>query len=248
MTHPTNQLRICSYNIHKGFSSGNRRFLLDDIRNAIRAIDADFVFLQEVMGQNLHRPGHNDGNQFEFLADTIWPHHAYGHNAVYDTGHHGNAMLSKHSFLLFENHDVSLWSFSQRGILVGQVSIGVYLVCVHFGLFAIERKSQLDALTAIVSKFVPDDQPLIIAGDFNDWNGKLNRQVIERLGVQEALSCVHGSPARTFPAQLPVLPVDRIYFRNLELLDAEKLAGRPWNRLSDHCALTATFRLANSRQ
>lgn len=246
MTHRDNTLRICSYNIHKGFNAGNRRFLLNDIRDAIRSIDADFVFLQEVMGKNLHRPGNNEGNQFEFLADSIWPHYAYGHNAVYDTGHHGNAMLSKHSFLLFENHDVSRWSFSQRGILIGKVNLGVYLVCVHFGLLAIERRSQLDALVNIINAVVPADKPLIIAGDFNDWNRKLHRQIRSRLHVQEACHCHFGRPARTFPVQMPLLPVDRIYFRNLELLEADVLNSKPWTKLSDHCALTATFELVKN--
>lgn len=242
MQNPNDTLRVCSYNIHKGFNTSNRQFLLGDIRHAIRTINADFVFLQEVMGKNLYRSEHNEGNQFEFLADSIWPHYAYGHNAVYDTGHHGNAMLSKHSFLLFENHDVSRWSFSQRGILIGKVSIEVYLACIHFGLLATERKSQLDALEQIIKRFVPDDAPLIIAGDFNDWSCRIDREIRQRLHVKEAYSEVFGKPARTFPVQLPIMPMDRIYFRNLQLEDAEVLSGSPWNRLSDHCALTAIFK------
>lgn len=244
MTPPeTDTLRICSYNIHKGFNAANRRFLLDDIRHAIRTVDADFVFLQEVMGEDLRRPGSSNGNQFEFLADSIWPHYAYGHNAVYERGHHGNAMLSKYSFLLFENHDVSRWSFSQRGVLLGKVSIGVYLACVHLGLFAAERKTQLNALAGIIQRFVPDDAPLIIAGDFNDWTGRLNPHIQQQLHVKEAYSEIFGKLPRTFPGALPILPTDRIYFRNLQLDDAEVLSGAPWNRLSDHCALSAIFRM-----
>lgn len=244
MTPPIPQhFRVCSYNIHKGFSTSNRRFLLEDIRHAIRTIDADFVFLQEVMGENLKLPSSNKGNQFEYLADSIWPHYAYGHNAVYDKGHHGNAMLSKHSFLLFENHDVSRWSFSQRGVLLGQVSIGIYLICVHFGLFAVERKTQLDALAEIIKRYVPDDAPLIIAGDFNDWTGKLDPKIRKKLNVREAHSTVHGKLPRSFPGKLPLLPTDRIYFRNLDIEGAEVLSGAPWNRLSDHCALSAIFRM-----
>lgn len=236
-----NSFRVCSYNIHKGFSPANRHFLLDDMREAIRSIDADFVFLQEVMGQNTNRQDKSSSNQFEFLADSIWPHYAYGRNAVYDTGHHGNAMLSKHSFLLFENYDVSHWSFSQRGVLLAQVSLGIYLVCVHFGLFAIERKAQLDALQQIIKRFVPSDAPLVVAGDFNDWTGKLHPVIKEKLQVKEAYSEIRGHLARTFPGKLPLLPTDRIYYRNLRLESAQVLKGKPWQRLSDHCALTANF-------
>lgn len=243
MTTPSATFRVCSYNIHKGFSTSNRRFLLEDIRRAIRTINADFVFLQEVMGEDLKNPGTFNGKQFEYLADSIWPHFAYGHNAVYDSGHHGNAMLSKHSFTLFQNHDVSRWSFSQRGVLLGQVNVGVYLVCVHFGLFAVERKTQLDALSDIINQHVPKDAPLIIAGDFNDWTGKLDPLVRKKLHLREAYSAIHGHLPRTFPGKFPLLPTDRIYFRNLEIEDAEVLSGAPWNRLSDHCALSAIFKI-----
>lgn len=236
--------QICSYNIHKGFNTSNRRFLLDDIREAIREIDADVVFLQEVMGENKQRSDKSSSNQFEFLADSIWPHYAYGRNAIYDQGHHGNAILSKHSFLLFENYNVSRWNFSRRGVLLGQVSTGVYLVCVHFGLFAAERKAQLDALAEILKRFVPNDAPLIIAGDFNDWTGKLNPLIQEKLGVKEAYSEIFGKLPKTFPGAMPLLPTDRIYFRNLCLESATVLSGSPWRRLSDHCALSARFALS----
>ena len=49
------QFRICSYNIHKGFGAANRRFRLEDMRDAIRSVDADICFLQEVVGPQLRR-------------------------------------------------------------------------------------------------------------------------------------------------------------------------------------------------
>jgi len=36
--------------------------------------------------------------QHEFLAHESWLHHAYGKNSVYDSGHHGNAILSRYPF------------------------------------------------------------------------------------------------------------------------------------------------------
>ena len=43
-------LRICTYNIHKGFSQFNRRMVIHDLRDRLRSLDADIVFLQEVQG------------------------------------------------------------------------------------------------------------------------------------------------------------------------------------------------------
>jgi endonuclease/exonuclease/phosphatase family metal-dependent hydrolase len=238
------EIHVCSYNIHKGFSPTNLRFLLDEIRLAIRKVDADVVFLQEIMGEDRHR--RRQTNQLEFLADSIWHHHAYGKNAIYESGHHGNAILSKYPFVAWQNTDISLWSFSQRGILLGKTGNGIHLCCLHFGLFAIEREAQLRALASLLAEHVPESAPLIIAGDFNDWTQSIDRKICKLLQVNEAFREVHGKPARTFPSFYPLLQVDRIYYRNLTLKNAHILSGEPWTRLSDHCALSATFSTAKT--
>jgi len=251
MSQNENELRVCSYNIHKGFCAANIRPILEDLRHAIRTIDADLVFLQEVVGERLkalESDGDREQNansypQFEYLADEVWPHHAYGRNAIYQKGHHGNAILSKSPFLDWDNIDVSQWWFSQRGILFGRIERGVYLLCVHFGLFAGERRKQLKQVLTLLSQQVPADQAVIIAGDFNDWTGDLHRRLTGELDFREAYSDMFGHPAKTFPARLPIFAMDRIYYRNLQLLDAEVLSGAPWQRLSDHRALYAVFGL-----
>src|SRR5690349_17254196 len=94
------RLRVLSYNIHKGFGPGNIKFILKKIKEALRSIHPDLVFLQEVLGHHeIHQKnikGWPEQSQFEFLAHELWPHFAYGRNAVYTNGHHGNAILSKH--------------------------------------------------------------------------------------------------------------------------------------------------------
>ena len=127
--------------------------------------------------------------------------------------------------------------------MFGKIDQGIYLICVHFGLFARERKKQLQQVLTLLSQQVPADQPLIIAGDFNDWTGSLHRRLTGDYQFQEAYSQLYGQPAKTFPARLPVFAMDRIYYRNLQLIDAEVLSGAPWQRLSDHRALYAVFDL-----
>jgi endonuclease/exonuclease/phosphatase family metal-dependent hydrolase len=252
MSDNKHQLRVCSYNIHKGFSAANIRPMLQNLRHAIRTIDADLVFLQEVVGKRLPASvgrSQQDKNgvftypQFEYLADDVWPHHAYGRNAIYQRGHHGNAILSKNAFSEWDNVDVSQWWFSQRGLLFGRLNMGVYLVCIHFGLFARERQKQLHQLLQLLDEKVPADMPLIIAGDFNDWQGKLHQQMTDQFGFKEAYSERYGAPAKTFPARFPLLTMDRIYFRNLKLADTKVLKGLQWRRLSDHQPLYAEFDL-----
>ena len=91
-------IKILTYNIHKGFNASNRRFVLHEMKDALREINADIVFLQEIQGEHRHKQNRisdwPDTSQFEFLADQVWQHHAYGKNAIYKSGHHGNAILS----------------------------------------------------------------------------------------------------------------------------------------------------------
>jgi endonuclease/exonuclease/phosphatase family metal-dependent hydrolase len=244
-------LRICSYNIHKGFTAGNRTFKLHDMREAIRHTDADICFLQEVVGHNLHYGSqqHDEhSNQFEFLADSTWPHYAYGKNAIVEDGHHGNAILSRYPFVEWENHDVSRWRFSRRGLLYGRLENGISLVCAHLGLFAPERRYQIRRLRELLEDRCSDGAPVIIAGDFNDWRMQADRVIRNELGFSEVFAESLGRPGRSFPSALPLLRVDRIYYRGLKLESARILRGGLWRRLSDHAALTASFSGAELHQ
>ncbi len=248
MSSRNSTFKICTYNIHKGFCALNLREILAQLRQAIRAQSADIVCLQEVVGNRLRRmPVINsvEASQFEYLADEVWPHHAYGKNAVYQRGHHGNAILSKYPMLEWVNRDVSRWWFSQRGILSCRLQNEVYVFCIHMGLLERERQHQLEILLDVISNEIPADAPLIVAGDFNDWTAKSHR-LIQKTHLQEAFTTIYGRPAKTYPARLPLFSMDRIYFRNLSLIDANVLVGASWRRLSDHRALTATFSLATA--
>ena len=241
----SSSLHVASYNIHKGYCAKNRRFVLDEIRKAIRDLNPDILFLQEVVGHGLSYKDHSHDNaatQFEYLADEIWPHLAYGKNAIYDHGHHGNAILSKHAFQHSENIDITQWQFSQRGVLMGKLDNGVNVLCAHFGLIGLERRYQMKELLKFIDQHIPISEPLIIAGDFNDWSLRLHRHFIAD-GFKEAHSEHKMRPARTFPAKMPLLSVDRIYFRNLVLEKAQVLKKAPWTQLSDHCAIDAKFLL-----
>jgi endonuclease/exonuclease/phosphatase family metal-dependent hydrolase len=47
------------------------------------------------------------------------------------------------------------------------------------------------------------------------------------------------APARSFPAMLPVLHLDRIYVRGFRIKLAHVHRGPQWARVSDHAALSA---------
>ena len=233
--------KLVTLNIHKGFSAGNRRFTLEGIRDCLRASEANAVFLQEVVGDNQKKKqkiaGWPESNQMEFLADSVWSHYAYGKNAVYQDGHHGNAILSEIPFRDSTNVDISCYTFSQRGILHGQTEEGVHLLCVHLGLLERERTRQVAQLIDYIERSIPCSDSLILAGDFNDWRGKAHKQLVTQLGLIEAYQSLHGELAKTFPVFMPRLVMDRIYVRGFDVLGCRVLSGEPWKRVSDHCGL-----------
>ena len=245
-----NQLRILTYNIHKGFSASNRHFILDRIREALIETDTDLLFLQEMQGEHKeHEQNHKNWpecSHSEFLAEDVWPHFAYAKNAVYNVGHHGNAILSKYALQSGENIPVSPFSWASRSLLHGVIKVPglvseLHIICIHLGLIGMERRRQFETLCKRIDEHVPHDAPLIVAGDFNDWTGQAEKRFYQHLELKEAYRTLHYRYARTFPAWLPVLQMDRIYYRGLRPLYCERLTHAPWNRLSDHTPLLATF-------
>ena len=79
-TAPITRFTVLTVNIHKGFTALNRRFILPELREAVRSIGADMVFLQEIHGTHEQHPQRYSNwpnmPQYEFLADSIWPQFA----------------------------------------------------------------------------------------------------------------------------------------------------------------------------
>ncbi|MGE8154835.1 endonuclease/exonuclease/phosphatase family protein [Pseudomonas vancouverensis] len=241
---------VLTVNTHKGFTALNRRFILPELREAVRSVSADVVFLQEVHGTHEQHPKRYNNwptmPQYEFLADTLWPQFAYGRNAVYPDGDHGNALLSKFQIIRHDNLDVSISGHENRGLLHCVLRLPgngrhVHAICVHLGLREDHRSAQLRLLTERL-KDLPDDEPVIVAGDFNDWRQRADA-LLRPCGLREVFAEHHGKPARSFPARFPTLRLDRIYVRNLKARQPQVLTTRPWSHLSDHAPLSVEIEL-----
>lgn len=253
MTGALPQLSVATYNIHKGFPATplvSRRPALHALREQLHALNPDIVFLQEVLGAHSgHAARHRDWpaqSQYEYLADTLWPSHAYGRNAVYDAGHHGNALLSRYPIARWDNEDVSAHRFERRGLLHCEIEVPgwrqrLHCVCVHLALTARGRSRQLERLRQRIERLVPAEAPLIVAGDFNDWTWRhrATQELAHPLDMHEVFELAGGAPARSFPAALPLLRLDRIYVRGFHVREARVHHGRVWSRVSDHAPLTA---------
>lgn len=248
---PPAPLRVLTVNVHKGYTAFGRRFMLDELRDAVRRVKSDLVFLQEVQGPdaNRHDPRAQGGpgTQVEYLADRIWPSHAYARNAVAQGRDHGNALLSRWPILRWANHDVSLPDDEPRGLLHCAVqpaggAPALHVVCVHLGLRQSHRLHQLARLCALLAEAVPPDAPVVVAGDFNDWRSQADR-ALRGSGLVEVFRQRFGRHARSFPARWPLLRLDRIYVRRVAAARPLPLPLRPWARLSDHAPLAAEIQL-----
>jgi endonuclease/exonuclease/phosphatase family metal-dependent hydrolase len=94
-----------------------------------------------------------------------------------------------------------------------------------------------------VTKHIPGGAPVIVAGDFNDWNEKLD-DILEGAGLSRArLKDVDRVP--TFPSIVPVLALDRVYTRGLDCQNIMVPRGGTWPRLSDHLPLVVELDLAH---
>jgi endonuclease/exonuclease/phosphatase family metal-dependent hydrolase len=231
-------IRVLTLNAHQGLRAGHRHGLLLRIRDALRASRADLVFLQEIgavadPGSRMH--------QYEVLADGVWTQHAYGRNAVATGGHHGNALLSKHPVTAWRNVDASVGRAEPRGLLHAVIGLvdraPLHAICLHLALREAHRRRQVDRLLDLILHEVPDGAPLVIAGDFNDWRERAHRRLVDS-GLQEVHAAAAGRPARTFPARVPWLRLDRIYVKNVRHRPV-KVSAREWRMLSDHLPLAA---------
>ena len=242
----SNIIKVLTVNIHKGFTALNRRFMLHELREAVRGVAADVVFLQEVAGSHRrHAQGlanYPSDPHHEFLAERIWPQYAYGRNAVYADGHHGNAVLSKFPISHVENRDISIAGPERRGLLhcVLEAPQGqIHAVCVHLSLLEAHRRRQMQMLCDLVRHDMPHQARVVVAGDFNDWRRRAHDVLAAGAGLQEVFVQAHGRAARTFPAHLPLLRLDRIYVGNARSHRPLSLPRTPWAHLSDHAPLAA---------
>lgn len=248
-------LRVATYNIHKGVRGlgPRKRLEIHNLGRAVAAFDADLVFLQEVRlfhtreARRFERTsfGWPAQGQAEFLAPDGYEV-AYRSNAVTRHGEHGNALLSRWPIHEVGHHDVSDHRFEQRGLLHVAVhwnGTTVHAVVVHLGLVHASRVRQVQQLARFVQQLVPPGEPLVVAGDFNDWGERLDHPMQE-LGLARAAAATTGPASRaTFPSLAPVFALDRFYLRGLQCTRTMVPRGLTWSRMSDHLPLVAELAL-----
>ena len=235
-------------NVHKGVSPLHRHSTVHELRQKMRHHHPDVLFLQEMQQEHrgrMRRFGHWPLMELtHFFSEDFWGDWHYGKNAEYPNGHHGNAILSRRPLYKGKNYDISAYRFEKRGLLHSVLQfdegrVPVHCFCVHLALFEKGRERQLQEIIRYINHLTIGG-PAIVAGDFNDWRNRVSAPM-RSAGFNEVFEVLTGFPAKTFPSIKPMLPMDRIYVRNLKIHSANVL--HEWLTLSDHLGITAELEL-----
>lgn len=229
-------LRVASWNLHKCVGSDGR---FDPARSVavIAELGADIVALQEADRRFGRRTGLLDLNALE-RATGLVPLHvsdlADGH------GWHGNALLVRRGTRArFQR--IALPGAEPRGALVAELAVPggpLRVVAAHLGLLRRCRKRQIETILRILQESPP--LPTVLLGDLNEWRPGARSSL-------RALEPLFGPLAEappSFPARLPLLPLDRILGWPAGLVSEVRVhESRTARHASDHLPLTARVRL-----
>ena len=237
--------RLITYNIHKGIGGVDRRYRPGRIVETLARYEPDVVLLQEVAA-GVPRWGRH--RQVDLLGDALGlRHRAFQPNVRLRKGVYGNAILSRFPLSDIRTIDLTIRLKKRRRAQVARCRLTagghthrLLLVNLHLGLAGFERRMQLRRLLGSDAlAHARRETPLIVAGDFNDVYGSLGRRHLEPAGFRPAVGKI-----KTFPAILPLRPLDRIYFRGrLRLVRSFASRTAVAKQASDHLPLVAQMYL-----
>lgn len=261
--------RIVSWNVH-GCVGTDGRFAPERVAEALAALAPDVALLQEV-GDS--RGVHPPIDQATALADALGLACAVGITMPREPFGYGNCTLCRWAVLDSSTVDLSYAGREPRNclrVVVGHDQLRLTTLNVHLGLGARERRYQLGRILeslladwaveqvrrhrrlpwlwrwrkADVDKLATLPEPLVLAGDFNDFPpGPVTRTLANRLHDAGA----RIPSRRTFPSRRPLLRLDRVYTsRAVAVVDA-RVASSPLLRVaSDHLPLVVDAEVPES--
>lgn len=240
------RIRLVTWNIHKGIGGLDRRYRIERISAVLAEHAPDMVLLQEVAAA-LPRAGNHD--QVHLLSEALQMRHvAYSPQHQFTRGGYGNAILSRWPLSAVHDVDLTIGTRKKRGALqakarvrLGRHARTVVLSCLHLGLAGSERGLQLERFfQSHPFGGLHRRTPVILGGDLNDLWGTLGPKYLQPAGFSRA-----GKLTSTFPAWLPVRPLDGIYVRgDAKAVHAHVPRGELARAASDHLPIVADIELA----
>ncbi|MCC5972177.1 MAG: endonuclease/exonuclease/phosphatase family protein [Pararhodobacter sp.] len=243
-TPPLPELLVGSYNVHKGVGNDMRR---DPARivEVIREIGGDIIALQEVDRRFGDRKGVLD---LDYLAETtgLAPVTLEGRLGRLAHGWHGNLLLFRGAEVE-DARAITLPGLEPRGAIVADLRVAgrpLRVIAVHLGLLHQSRLMQARRLVEEIEG--GDGRPTLVMGDMNEWRLGTSCSLMPlRRGLRAVKRSAELS-VPSFPARMPVLPLDRIITCNLSVLSAIEPHVSPLARLaSDHLPIKARLRFTS---
>jgi endonuclease/exonuclease/phosphatase family metal-dependent hydrolase len=231
-------LQLASYNVHRCVG-GDYRYDPSRIARVIQETGCDTIALQEVDNKASARA---DSMQLDYLAQITGMQSVAGQTIIHHEGHYGNALLTRREIVAVRRHDFSYAGYEPRGALdvdLQDASGIIRLIVTHLGLRSAERRVQIRQLMALIES-TPPDQPVIVAGDMNEW--------LPWSRTVKWMNTLCGSAPATpsFPAWHPLLSLDRVWTRAPHRVTHLHTWRSPLSRVaSDHLPVIATVSLGN---
>ena len=236
-----NSLRLVTYNIHMGLSPFRKRNVLEAMETVLQTTKADILCLQE----DLQVDDVTD-TQMALRCQKVWGSAVFGRTVLHPRGAQGNSILSRFPIEFSEIVCLPCFNSQPRSLIRATVDCGwltpIEIICVHFGLSARQRQAQAEATIDYVDRELNPNHPVFIAGDFNDWRGILTARFLRDKKFSEVRSSDLKTRFLTFPAWMPILPLDRIFYRGCEVVEARVFRDSGRLGKSDHLPIIADFR------
>jgi len=226
------RLTVASYNVH-GCVGTDRRRDVARVARVLRELDAQVIALQELdfHPDDLVRP-----EPIATLADLSGYQAIWAPTERSGSDHFGNAILTTLPIRSARTLDLSYKHCERRCALDAELEAGatrLRVIATHLGLRPSERRYQVQK---ILSSTTDDEGETltVLLGDINEWflPGRPLRWLHARFG--------YGPSVRTFPAQFPLLSLDRIWAHPPAALSHVRAhSSGEARRASDHLPVVA---------
>ena len=237
-------MRVMTYNVHSCIGIDGK-VRPERIISVIRCCRADVIALQEV-DSNRHRSRRHE--QARMIADALAMSHHYYAISDWNGEQYGLAIISRYPLEHIQSGHLTPIDARRRSEARGALWVKldtpagrVHVINTHFGLRREERQRQADILLGDDwLGQIPNDEAIILCGDFNSGPKSPVCQALSRRLVDVQTRLPNAKPRATFISTMPVRRLDYIYVSRHFTVTAIRQPRTPTAKLaSDHLPVCA---------